>query len=123
MTQCVNGGAGFAVSGWRVFVMRLVRDGRRSSRRCSRRRSKRSRVSCRPAGGMPLSRWSSWELACEAIAAGVVTDISPATVRRLLAGDALKPWRYQSWIAPRAPDFAAKAAVVLDLYARTFDGK
>ena len=62
-------------------------------------------------------------MACEAIAAGVVTDISPATVRRLLAGDALKPWRYQSWIAPRAPDFATKAAVVLDLYARTFDGK
>jgi len=73
--------------------------------------------------GVPLSRWSSWELACEAIAAGVVTDISPATVRRLLAGDALKPWRYRSWIAPRAPDFAAKAAVVLDLYARIFDGK
>jgi hypothetical protein len=62
-------------------------------------------------------------LACEAIAAGVVVDISPATVRRLLAGDALKPWRYQSWIAPRAPDFATKAQVVLDLYARVFEGK
>ena len=72
---------------------------------------------------MPLSRWSSFELACEAIAAGVVEDISGSTVRRWLAADAIKPWQYRSWIAPRAPDFAAKAAVVLDLYARIFDGK
>jgi transposase len=73
--------------------------------------------------GMPLSRWSSFELACEAIAAGVVLDISASTVRRWLATDALKPWQYRSWIAPRAPDFAATAAVVLDLYARVFDGQ
>lgn len=73
--------------------------------------------------GMPLSRWSSFELAMEAIAAGVVVDISPSTVRRWLVADALKPWQYRSWIAPRAPDFAVKAAVVLDLYARIFDGR
>jgi transposase len=73
--------------------------------------------------GMPLSRWSSFELTCEAVEAGVVVDISPSTVRRWLAADALKPWQYRSWIAPRAPDFAAKAAVVLDLYARVWDGE
>lgn len=73
--------------------------------------------------GMPLSRWSSFELACEAIEAGVVVDISPSTVRRWLAADAIKPWQFRSWIAPRAPDFAAKAAVVLDLYAGVWDGK
>jgi transposase len=73
--------------------------------------------------GMPLSRWSSVELACEAIEAAVVVDISPSTVRRWLAADAIKPWQYRSWIAPRAPDFAARAEVVLDLYARIFDGK
>lgn len=73
--------------------------------------------------GMPLSRWSSYELACEAIEAGVVVDISPSTVRRWLAADAIKPWQYRSWIAPRAPDFAVKADVVLDLYARVFDGE
>jgi transposase len=73
--------------------------------------------------GMPLSRWSSYELACEAVEAGVVVDISPSTVRRWLAADVLKPWQYRSWIAPRAPDFAGKAAVVLDLYARIWDGK
>jgi len=73
--------------------------------------------------GMPLSRWSSFELACEAIAAGVVEDISVSTIRRWLAADAVKPWQYRSWIAPRAPDFASKAAVVLDLYAGIFAGK
>jgi DDE superfamily endonuclease len=73
--------------------------------------------------GMPLSRWSSFELAMEAIEAGVVVDISPSTVRRWLVTDTLKPWRYRSWIAPRAADFEAKAAVVLDLYARVFDGQ
>ena len=51
-----------------------------------------------------------------------MVDISASTVARWLAADAIKPWQYQSWIAPRAPDFASKAAVVLDLYARVFDG-
>ena len=73
--------------------------------------------------GVPLSRWSSAELADEAVTAGVVEAISACTVRRWLRRDALKPWRYRSWIAPRAPDFAARAAVVLDLYAGAFDGE
>ena len=73
--------------------------------------------------GMPLSRWSSFEVACEAVEAGIVVDISASTVARWLAADAIKPWQYRSWIAPRAPDFAGKAAVVLDLYAGVFDGQ
>jgi transposase len=73
--------------------------------------------------GVPLSRWSSAELADEAVTAGVVEAISASTVGRWLRRDALKPWQYRSWIAPRAPDFAARAAVVLDLYAGLFDGE
>ena len=73
--------------------------------------------------GVPLSRWSSAELADEAVTAGVVESICGSTVRRWLRGDALKPWQYRSWIAPRAPDFAERAAVVLDLYAGLFDGE
>ena len=73
--------------------------------------------------GVPLSRWSSAELAVEAIQAGLVADISASTVRRWLRADALKPWQYRSWIHPRAPDFEAKATVVLDLYAGMFDGQ
>lgn len=73
--------------------------------------------------GVPLSRWSSAELADEAVTAGVAESISASTVRRWLRRDALKPWQYRSWIAPRAPDFAQRAAVVLDLYDGLFDGE
>ena len=73
--------------------------------------------------GVPLSRWSAPDLAVEAVARGVVESISASTVRRWLAGDALKPWQHRSWIYPRDPDFAAKAARALDLYAGFFDGE
>src|SRR6266545_1990710 len=45
------------------------------------------------------------------------------SVRRWLRADALKPWQYRSWVTPRAPDFAARAAVVLDLYAGSYQGE
>ncbi len=73
--------------------------------------------------GVPLSRWSCAELAQELIIRGVVAFISAATVWRTLRSDAIRPWQYRSWIFPRAADFAAKAAVVLDLYSRIFEGK
>jgi hypothetical protein len=72
---------------------------------------------------VPLSRWSSAELARELMIRGVVTFISAATVWRTLRSDAIRPWLYRSWIFPRDPDFAAKAAMVLDLYARIFEGR
>jgi transposase len=72
--------------------------------------------------GLPLSRWSSTDLATEAVARGIVETISAATVRRWLDTDAIKPWQHRSWIFPRDPDFAAKAGRVLDLYARTWQG-
>jgi transposase len=72
--------------------------------------------------GTPLSRWSSAELAAEAVTRGITASISASTVRRWLARAAIKPWQHRSWIFPRDPDFEAKAARVLDLYARTFHG-
>ena len=72
--------------------------------------------------GVPLSRWSCPELARE-LAARCQIAASASTVRRWLAGDALKPWQHRSWISIRDPDFAAKAARVLDLYAGIWDGK
>ncbi len=73
--------------------------------------------------GLPLSRWSSAELAAEVITRGLLESVSPATVRRWLDADAIKPWQHRSWIFPRDPDFAGKAARVLDLYARQWDGQ
>jgi transposase len=73
--------------------------------------------------GVPLSRFSHADLATEAVDSGVVEDISASTVRRWLRRDAIRPWRYRSWIFPRDPDFAVKAGRVLDLYARTWQGE
>ena len=68
--------------------------------------------------GVPLSRWSTTELAAEAVTRGVVSSISASTVGRWLRADAIRPWQFRSWIFPRDPDFAVKAARVLDLYDR-----
>ena len=48
--------------------------------------------------------------------------ISRSTVWRILATDAIKPWRYKYWIFPRDPLFAEKAGPILDLYAGTWQG-
>ena len=72
--------------------------------------------------GVPLSRWSGPDLARE-LAARCQLAVSASTIRRWLAGDALKPWQHRSWISVRDPQFAAKAARVLDLYAGTWDGR
>ena len=73
--------------------------------------------------GTPLSKWSCPDLAAEAVSRDICPSISASTVRRFLATDAIKPWQHQSWIFIRDPDFAARAARVLDLYARVFDGR
>jgi hypothetical protein len=62
-------------------------------------------------------------MAREAIKRGIVERVSGATVWRWLAEDAIRPWNHRSWIFPRDPDFRAKAARVLDLYAGRFEGK
>lgn len=72
--------------------------------------------------GVPLSRWSCAELARELEQRNIVEMISASTVWRVLHADAIRPWLHRSWIAPRDPNFAVKAAVALDLYAGVFDG-
>jgi len=49
--------------------------------------------------------------------------ISRSTVWRILATDAIKPWRYKYWIFPRDPQFADKAGPILDLYAGMWQGQ
>jgi transposase len=73
--------------------------------------------------GTPTSRWSLADLREELLATGLVDEISTTTLWRWLAEDAIRPWRHRSWIFPRAPDFAAKAGRVLDLYERRFQGR
>ena len=72
--------------------------------------------------GVPLSRWSAGEVAREAVARGLVAEISGTTVWRWLCEDALRPFYHRSWIFPRDPDFAQKAGRVLDLYEGWWEG-
>jgi hypothetical protein len=71
--------------------------------------------------GLPLSRLSTTDIAVQASKA-LAKPISPSTVWRILAADAIKPWRYKYWIFPRDPHFAEKAGRVLDLYAGYWHG-
>lgn len=72
---------------------------------------------------VPLARFTIPELHREVLARGIVAHISGVTLWRWLSADALQPWRHRSWIFPRDAQFAEKAGRVLDLYARTWDGR
>ena len=75
------------------------------------------------ATGVPLSRWTGPELLAEITRAGLAGQLSVSSVLRILAEHPVKPWQYQSWICPRDPDFAARAAVILDLYQGFYQGR
>ena len=68
-----------------------------------------------------MSRRSTTDLAAQAKQA-LGKAIRPSTVWRILAADAIKPWRYKYWIFPRDPHFAEKAGRVWDLYAGYWQG-
>jgi hypothetical protein len=70
----------------------------------------------------PLSRQSLADVTARADNA-LGKAISRSTVWRILATDAIKPWRYKYWIFPRDPHFAEKAGPILDLYAGTWQGQ
>jgi hypothetical protein len=70
----------------------------------------------------PLSRQSLADVTARAQKA-LGKPISRSTVWRILATDAIKPWRYKYWIFPRDPHFAEKAGPILDLYAGTWQGE
>lgn len=120
-----------AASRWRKRFAESGLDGLADRRRSGRPRSFPAPVvaevkamACEPpeARDVPLSRWSSAELAVQAVAEGLVNSVSASTVRRWLHSDAIRPWQHRSWIFPRDPHFADKAARVLDLYGRVWDG-
>jgi hypothetical protein len=53
--------------------------------------------------GRSLSQWDCTELARQAERDGVVEQLSPQTVQRILAAQQLKPWRSHYWLHPRGP--------------------
>jgi len=72
---------------------------------------------------LPLSRWSTSDLAQQVRHSGLVANVSDSTVWRWLHQDAIRPWYHRSWIFPRDPNFARKGNRILDLYARSWKGK
>jgi transposase len=74
---------------------------------------------------VPLRRYSLSELTVE-VANRLPSDLvapSQTAIWRVLAQDALRPWRYRSWITPRDPHFLERAGPVLDLYACQWQGR
>ena len=72
---------------------------------------------------LPLSRWSTAELAREVRQSGLVATISDSTIWRWLHQDAIRPWQHRCWIFPRDPQFASKAGPILDLYQKVWHGQ
>jgi DDE superfamily endonuclease len=71
--------------------------------------------------GRSLSLWTCAELARALKRDGVVDEISPQSVQRILESYKLKPWRVHHWLSPQAPRDEAFRATVLsicDLYTR-----
>lgn len=71
--------------------------------------------------GRSLSQWDSVELARQLVHDGVVAQISPQTVQRILAHHKLKPWRHHLWLSPKVPRdaaFAAQVQEIVSLYTR-----
>lgn len=118
-----NGESGSSTSVWPAWRIGLGAVGRRLFP--PQVRAEVIRLACeRPADSdMPLARWSSSELAREAVARGICEQISGVTVWRWLSEDAIKPWQYRSWIFPRDPDFTVKAGRILDLYSGRWNGE
>ena len=70
------------------------------------------------ARGLHLTHWSSTELARQAVRAGIVAAIDPATVRRILDAVDLQPQRTRYWRTARLDDqFKDRAEKVLWCYA------
>lgn len=68
-----------------------------------------------------LSQWDCTELARQLVVEQLVSSISPQTVRRILAGHKLKPWRIHYWLSPGKPrdgEFFARIQGLIELYTR-----
>lgn len=71
--------------------------------------------------GRSLSQWDCSELARQLVDDGIVSAISAQTVRRILSGHKLKPWRVHSWLSPDQPRDAAFYECIqglIELYTR-----
>ena len=71
----------------------------------------------------PLSRYSTMDIVRVVKAEQQLDHVSPSSVWRILAHDAIKPWRFRCWIFPRDPEFLQKARPILQLYQGFWQGQ
>jgi transposase len=65
--------------------------------------------------GAALSQWDCKEIARQLQEDGVVERISGETVRLVLKGHQLKPWRHHAWLSAQVPRDAAFARIIRKL--------
>ena len=70
---------------------------------------------------LPLRRLSNTDVAARA-ATVLGKPMSPSTVWRRLAAEAIQPWRSRDWIVPRHPGCAETAGRILELSAGSWHG-
>jgi len=71
--------------------------------------------------GLPIGQWDCTELARTLVDSGLVEGISPDTVRRVLLGHELRPWRVHAWLSPQVPrdqTFATAVQEICGFYTR-----
>jgi transposase len=74
--------------------------------------------------GVPVGQWDCTELARVLVDEGMVESISPETVRRLLLGHELRPWRVHAWLSPQVPrdsEFLRTVEGICNLYTRPLE--
>jgi hypothetical protein len=72
---------------------------------------------------LPFSRFSIHEIRQHVIEKRIVESIGVTTIWEWLHEDGIRPWTHRPWIFPRDSHFEQKASRVLELYARTWEGK
>ncbi len=65
--------------------------------------------------GRSLSQWDCIEIARQLVCDGVVTAISPETVRQILLHHRLKPWRQKMRLSPKVLRDAVFAAQIQEI--------
>jgi transposase len=72
---------------------------------------------------LPFSRFSIGEIRRVVLDKKIVDKIGATTLWEWLHEDGIRPWSHHCWIFPRDPEFFDKGSRVVDLYARTWEGK
>ena len=87
----------------REAIIKLLSDQPRSGRPSTTTAEQRTHVASlaceKPSeSGLPISQWTSHELANELVRRNIFEDVSPASIRRILSEADLKPYRNKYWL-------------------------